>query len=425
MRLKLEHTEERLTRRSGLVLIDRFGKKIRLGEQVDTLFPAPGSNRGFAASTFVSALMEMMIDGGMHLDDIRLFEEDRAYKEMTGRTQYPTSDAIGDWLRRHGEAGAEVIGEISDELVRKMTFENDLVLDIDTTIIVSEKGDAERSYKGMRGYNPLLGACPKIGLFLTPRFQQGNISPQTDLVSYLIACQKALPNRITTIRIDSAGYNHFVINHCMENHLLFTITGDHDSAVMEKINTLPAASWKQGFKEDGIAAKYQIAETIHTMNQTREAFRLVIKRTERRSQLDLFEDYSYWIIATNIPQTKMDAQKIIDHHEDRGRMEKMIGELKTHLHLDHLPCGQFSANSLYFSVGVLAYNTVVLLKRQYFGIAWQRKTIESLRYYLLNVPAHLVKHSRYLIARMALRYDLFEILNDVYNRIIARPLAPV
>lgn len=56
MRLRLEQTNERLTHRSGLILIDRFGKKI------DEEFPAPGSNRGFRASTFVTALMEMMID---------------------------------------------------------------------------------------------------------------------------------------------------------------------------------------------------------------------------------------------------------------------------------------------------------------------------------------------------------------------------
>ena len=103
--------------------------------------------------------MEMMIDGGTHLEDIRLFEEDRAYKEMTGRDRYPTSDAIGDaigdWLRRHGERGAEQVGRITNEMTRAMTCETDLVLDIDTTLIVSEKGDAQRSYKGMRGYNPL------------------------------------------------------------------------------------------------------------------------------------------------------------------------------------------------------------------------------------------------------------------------------
>ncbi len=55
MRLRLEQTNERLTRRSGLILIDRFGKKIELGKKIDEEFPAPGSNRGFRASMFATA----------------------------------------------------------------------------------------------------------------------------------------------------------------------------------------------------------------------------------------------------------------------------------------------------------------------------------------------------------------------------------
>ena len=50
MGLKLERTEERLTRRTGLVLIDRFGKKIDLANKINREFGKPGSNRGMASS---------------------------------------------------------------------------------------------------------------------------------------------------------------------------------------------------------------------------------------------------------------------------------------------------------------------------------------------------------------------------------------
>jgi hypothetical protein len=90
MQLCLERTDERLTRRSGLVLIDRFGKRIDIAERIDRVFPAPGSNRGFAPSTFVTTLMEMMIDGATCLEDVRAFEADEAYKGMTDRKHYPS-----------------------------------------------------------------------------------------------------------------------------------------------------------------------------------------------------------------------------------------------------------------------------------------------------------------------------------------------
>jgi len=68
-------------------------------------------------------------------------------------------------LRRQGEAGGEerMVSVISD-LVHTMTDQTNLTLDIDTTLIVSEKGDGQTSYKGFRGYKPLIGMCVDLGL---------------------------------------------------------------------------------------------------------------------------------------------------------------------------------------------------------------------------------------------------------------------
>jgi hypothetical protein len=43
------------------------------------------------------------------LEDVRLFEDDEAYKEMAEIMHYPTSDALGDWLRRHGGPDGEAV----------------------------------------------------------------------------------------------------------------------------------------------------------------------------------------------------------------------------------------------------------------------------------------------------------------------------
>ena len=82
MELKLERTEQRLTGKTGLVLIDRFGKKINLANRIDREFGGPGSNRGKAASEYVLTVTAMLIDGAVHWEDIIDFEEDEAYKQM-------------------------------------------------------------------------------------------------------------------------------------------------------------------------------------------------------------------------------------------------------------------------------------------------------------------------------------------------------
>lgn len=419
MQIKLEHTEERLTRRAGLILVNRFGKSIKLASAIDRAFRAPGSNRGFAASRYVLTLVEMIIDGAVCLEDVRLFENDHAYQELAQIHGYPTSDAIGDWLRRHGNIDGErrVLSVISS-LISAFSAGHGLTLDIDGTIIESDKGDGQMSYKGIRGYHPLLAACCELGVFVHSRFQFGNASPQASLAEFMKETDTAYPNTFSTFRIDSAAYNASVFNYCMKNNKYFTITADHDSAVMQAVKNIPEHAWKKGHDRSGVAKDYWVAQTIHTMEHTEESFRLVAKRSRRTHQLDAFEgEFSYWIIATNIPQEVKNAQAIIHFHEQRGEMEKMIGELKHHYNLDHLPCGQFSANSLYFTIGILAHTIVQLLKKFFFGLEWKKKSIRSLRYYWLHIPARIVFHARYIVAKIAMARQSFEQLLNIYLRV--------
>jgi hypothetical protein len=424
--IKLERTDERITRRTGLILVNRFGEKINLPYKIDQAFRAPGSNRGFAPSTFILSLVEMLIDGATYLEDIRLFEDDDAYKELAEIKHYPTSDAFGDWLRRHGGAdGEQRLWTVTAEMNRTLTQETDLTLDIDTTIIESAKGDAVYAYEKTRGYNPLLGACTELGLFVGSRFQPGNTSPQDKLVPFITTCRQSLPGRISAVRIDTAGYNREVIGYCFHEGLHFTISVDHDSAVMAMVHQIPENEWIPGVFPDGTPAPYQVGETIHRFEHYKgESFRLVIKRSERKKneQQDLFDGpYHYWIIATNIPHHERDAQAIIHFHQKRGLIERMIGELKSHFSMDHMPCGQIGANTLYFTTGILAFNLVQLLKRHYFGAEWRTKSVKSLRYYWLHLCSKVISHARYIVAKLAVSKEDFAFFEHVYLQLINAP----
>ena len=252
MPLKLEHTTERLTRRTGLILVNRFGERISIASKINRAFRAPGSNRGFDASEYVLTIAEMLIDGATGLEDVRLFENDEAYKELSEVRHYPTSDALGDWLRRHGGSdGERRLWNVIASLMQTMTGGSGLILDIDGTIIEADKGDALMSYKGLRGYHPLLGYCSELGLFVGSQFQHGNVSPQAGLVEFIHRCLNNLPGTFSTIRSDSAAYNHFVINDCLANGRRFSITADHDTAVIEALGRIPENAWKQGRYDDG------------------------------------------------------------------------------------------------------------------------------------------------------------------------------
>ena len=227
------------------------------------------SNRGLEASEYVLPITEMLIDGATCLEDIRLFENDEAYKEMAEVKHYPSADAIGDWLRRHGGSdGEKRLWTVTSSLIQTMTGGSRKTLDVDGTLIEADKGDAQMTYKGFPGYHPLLGGSVELGLFVSSLFQQGNLSPQAGIVDFIGQCVKNSPGTFSTVRIDSAGFNHYVINYCFEKGLRFTITADHNPAVMDVINRIPENEWKKGINEDGSAVLYDVAETVYTMQET-------------------------------------------------------------------------------------------------------------------------------------------------------------
>lgn len=67
------------------------------------------------------------------------------------------------------------------------------ILDIDATIIESKTGDAQRTYKGNYGYQPLLGIISENSMVVGSDFREGNFSPQSGLVEFIESCRRNYP----------------------------------------------------------------------------------------------------------------------------------------------------------------------------------------------------------------------------------------
>ena len=82
-------------------------------------------------------------------------------------------------------------------------------------------------------------------------------------------------------------------------------------------------------------------------------------------QLDLFEpmdfEYQYTVIATN--KTARAAHVIAFHH-GRGSQEGVIGELKSAMQFDYIPCRKRLANETYMLAAVFAHNLLRRLQMQ-------------------------------------------------------------
>jgi hypothetical protein len=420
--IKIIRSKEKLSNRIGVSLIEELVRKFKLRETIDKEYGKPGSNRGILASDYIMTLVYMFVDGALHLEDVRHLMSDEAFQEMLTDMKLPTSDAIGDWLRKHGGKSSETkIFRVIKQLLSGLSKQGE-ILDIDATIIESDKGDSQKTYKGTYGYQPLLGIISENGIVVGSDFREGNVSPQRGLVEFIKGCRKNYPQSIKMVRSDSAGWQKEVVDYCQEEGLFYTITTDQTEGLLEAIKSIPEEAWTRSIDKDGIKEDYEVAETEYRFGSKKRTVRIAVKRTKLKRQYDLFLNYSYWIVATNLSKEVYDSQAIIELHQGRGLMEKKIGELKNQLNLDKVPCGQFDANCLYFTVGLLAYNLLQMLK--YIGLPQEdhNKSVKTLRYQLLKLAGKVVFHARYLIVQIAAPLKNIEMFNAAYYRLRYSPL---
>ncbi|MHB2148557.1 IS1380 family transposase [Calditrichota bacterium LG25] len=407
----IEQTKENLTDRGGLTLVDEFIAAIGLKKEIEQKFPKPGSGRGISGFEYIRSLILHFVDGGRYLEDIYDIKNDKGFCKLIKIKHMPTPDAIGDWLRRSGERGHDrYIKQFIDYTVKRYLKENKnekgYILDVDSTLIRSEKGDAVVNYQGFRSYHPMLGflssnVSDPICSYV--KFRQGNASAQTDILDAIKHTQEQLKSckkRLNYFRSDSAGYQAEIINYCDSEGIRYTITADLDTSVYETIGTIDESIWQTYYDsaEEGIKTRREYAETVHFMGKSNHSFRLIVIR-EAIAQIPLFDwmpTYKYHCIISNIPKEEMDAQKVIWHHNGRGNAERYIEDGKYGLNLRYVPCGQFNANLIYFTIGMLAYNVVKLMQLLVLPSRCRRYTILTLRERFFRLVGKVLTGSRQL-----------------------------
>jgi len=224
---------------------------------------------------------------------------------------------------------------------------------------------------------PIVGHIAENGLVLGDEFREGNVAPATRNLYFIKYCARQMPKgkSIAFLRSDSAAYQAEIINYCEQNRIQFAIGADCDEAALEAIGAIPDKDWAP-YKNGSIA------ETIHSMNKTKEAFRLIVIRRAYQRTIFTQEDVSvkYTVIATNRMES---AEDVVTWYNRRGdHSENRIKELKIGFGMERMPCGQCEANAVFFRVGVVAYNLYRLFLLKILSTSWHRHQVQTVRWRL-------------------------------------------
>ena len=139
------------------------------------------------------------------------------------------------WLRRVGRSaqGMQGLVNINKTILAAALYKRkQITLDIDATVIESNKRNAQFTYKKHRGYTPMVGHIGETGQVVAVEFREGNESANKENSEFIQRCQSALPDCVSVshVRIDAAGYQAAVINHAMDSAMGFAIRAKMDSA---------------------------------------------------------------------------------------------------------------------------------------------------------------------------------------------------
>ncbi|MCG2702884.1 MAG: IS1380 family transposase [Candidatus Omnitrophica bacterium] len=404
---RIAKTNALLTSYAGLPLVAELAKNISLLDDLDTRISIKQIRKKYSISEKVLSIMLTIIAGGESLDDVRMLNSDAGLKKLLGAKNLPAANTTGEFLRLFSRKNIFQLSKINTELavdaVKKKNLSS-VTIDVDASAIESFKQESQLTYLGYTGYSPLFAFVDELKLSLCGVFRPGNASPAANALSFTRLLLKSLPHNVEKIfRSDSAWYNGKVMDFIHSHNAKFVIKADMDVSVRDTIKAIPKNAWTP-FQD------FEIAETVHTLNTNKFAYRLVVARF-KANQPDLFDgDYSYFPIITNI--SDMSKENLFQFYRNRANCENIIKELQYGFALDKFPCGQFLANAAFFHIALLAYNLVQLLKIFTLPQNFLSLSIKTLRFKLLCLAAVVVAHAKMLFLKLPLKYPLFDLFCD-------------
>jgi hypothetical protein len=229
-------------------------------------------------------------------------------------------------------------------------------IELDATIVESEKREAAPTYTGERGYQPVLAYWAEQELVLAEEFRDGNVPAGTDLLGVLQRAVATLPEGIERVylRADSAAYEHTLLDGCRqeragEPRLVFAISADMSRELRPVCARVPAGGWQRLESPSGVERSWAEVEFVPSAPSVKKGMKpdryLAIRL--RREQGELFPDGSevkYFAVVTN--DWGREGAAILEwQREKAGTVAKLHDVVKNERGAGVMPCGRLGANA--------------------------------------------------------------------------------
>lgn len=407
-RVSVSFDEDNLLPHCGLAVAGVLAQKLGVGELVDehvTLAGEGSANGGAKALTVIGSALA----GGDCIDDVDVLRAG-ATPQLFDGVRAPST--VGTWLRLFIWAAVRQLDRVTRELLRRAwqaglgpDLDADLTIDIDSTVVetygLAKQGGARFSYKGVRGYHPLIASLADTGKLLHTRLRGGNATSgrgaATFVAETIARVRHAGARGGLTLRADSGFYAGAVVSACRRAGVAFSVTARKNTAIRKAVDAIDDHAWTPiPYWIDGGA---DVAETDYTAfagTKREVTCRLLVRRVRPTPGSQLAPDvvFDYHAILTD---RDGDLLAIEADHRRHAVVEHVVDDLKHHAGLAHLPSGRFAANAAWLALVGVAYN---LARWTATAAGLGRVTTKTLRLTIIAAPARLVHRSRRRRLRM-------------------------
>ena len=415
-----------VTAHAGVPLLIELFRKVGGAALVDQQVIIKERRRGLKTSEMVESLVALWASGGERCSDLGVLRADGALAGLLGY-ELPAANTMRDFLEAFhaeglglweagekaqvpmesvplqglGRAGLGVILAVAAQGQKRTA-----TLDVDATILESDKRVASVTYEGRTGFQPVIALWAEADLIVHDEFRDGNVPAGCGNVRIVERAVAALPLGVDTIllRGDSALYESALLTWCEERKIGYAISADMTVQLRAEIERLPETAWRLEREEaDAIREWAEVAYVPDDKDhrKDRPCVRRYLSIRIRKRQGSLFADGSsvkHFAIVTNREGVGLDL--IRWHRGKAGSVEHAHHVLKNELAAAALPSGKFGANAAWFRLNVLTYNLLSALKQIALPGEFSDARPKRLRFLVFNTVGKVTHHARQILLRL-------------------------
>ena len=460
---EVDNKRSEMTALGGLPVYLEFGHVMGLTGCLRDRLGIKEDDEGWSSDRVIMGLVLLNLAGGECVDDLRILNGDEGFcrvladikgyalprkarrskgSEQKDSKVFPSPSTVFRALGMFHDNAQELLRESGKAFIPRpnenlrslMLAHRDFVarvqrrasvqvatLDMDATLIETNKKDALYSYKGYKAYQPLNTYWAEQELIVHSEFRDGNVPAGFEQLRVFKDALESLPEGVEKVflRSDTAGYQQDLLMYCAEGKnkrfgvIEFAIGVDVTPEFKKAVSEVPDNDWMSlgDFQE---YAEVCFVPNWMARKKHGPGYRYIAVRERIKQQvLPGMEDQlnfpfqtmdmgpTRYKITAVITNRDIVGDDLIKWYRRRcGKSEEAHSVMKEDLAGGKLPSGLFGANAGWWQIMILAFNLNSAMKRLVLGGSWVTRRLKAIRFRLINLPGRVVNHAGRLIIRL-------------------------